>query len=628
MKLGNKFWNVLSYEGLVSLESLYGFKYQNYQFENVKTSQSFITGALGYKSKNYILHPNLIKLNIDLYYDLKTGESDYIQFPDQSEVRDLKKVYINASIFDTRPVSLLMYTNRSRVVHNREDLTDIYLNNKINGAILRVRNSFAPFSFTAEKSVNIQEEIQSKRTYNYENILYQIKSSTNISDRNNSYIDVSYKSKTQTSNIFGKIYNNIFDANFRNQLAFDADRKYTLNTFIRDFSHEQNGIQSSNFLIQENAFLKLPYSFTLNTNYNFRNSTTAGNKISSNQIIGRLSHQLFLSLGSQVFMDYLKSTQPAMCQNVFAVGGKIDYQKNIPFGKLFLGGGLSQRNVSTDSKGLSRNVYDEQHEISDGTITMLNEPFVDVNSIIVTDITNTVFYEPNLDYIIHERGDYIEIQRVPGGLMANNSLIYVDYSSIQLGSNSYTLNTGLFSAQLFLFNSFLNLYYKSSINEYNDIYNVNPATLNYLTQNIYGVRVKTGIINAGVEYEEHLSRLFPYYMTRYFFNLNSRYKKIIFSGNCSYQLADYFDANEYRNFYSFSSSVSYRINQYSGLNFNAFYNKQDGSNIYIEMLRLKCEYDLNIRRLKGKLSIEYYDQIYYETKLNLFRLSLKLIRRF
>ena len=68
-------------------------------------------------------------------------------------------------------------------------------------------------------------------------------------------------------------------------------------------------------------------------------------------------------------------------------------------------------------------MLNEEQVLRDGEMTLLNKPYVDVNSVVVKDVSGTLIYQANFDYILLERAGYVEIQRIPGGLIPNKGTV-------------------------------------------------------------------------------------------------------------------------------------------------------------------------------------------------------------
>ena len=103
-----------------------------------------------------------------------------------------------------------------------------------------------------------------------------------------------------------------------------------------------------------------------------------------------------------------------------------NYQKKIPFnGKLSLMYNYSNIKDSKIVNDQFAPIYDESHQLTDGDITFLGQTDINLNSVIVKNENGSIIYELNFDYILIQQGEFIQIQRIPGGQIRNNDAVLV-----------------------------------------------------------------------------------------------------------------------------------------------------------------------------------------------------------
>ncbi|WP_289053997.1 hypothetical protein [Carboxylicivirga marina] len=623
-----KIWNLQSYEGKVTFESQNGYNYERFSYDVINSGyKSSYAGGVEFNARNYIWHPSFLNVNFGIKYNLSSDKHNHTMYLDRSDVTDLKAGYVEMIVFNSRPLTIKTNINVGETITNRENYSNIHTKNKSYGANLMFKNKIVPIRFSVSKVSSIQDEIQTNRLFLYENTLIRTVGSKSFTERDDSYFDVSYKTRLRESNVFSTINNSIFNASFRNSLDIGDSDRYKLNTSIRN--RMQEGSSSNKTLtINESLSLILPENFSLKTSYVFMDNLYTNGKSTQNQSSSNLHHQLYLSLSSNVFFNYLNAKYPELERSEVEGGFNFDYKKKIPFGELNLGYRYSNKSVDVSSLDVEVDVFDEEKVLNDGELVMLANPYININSIVVTDVSNTVYYQPYIDYVLIERGNFIELQRVAGGLIPNNSPVHIDYTAHLPGSNSFKLNTNLFSARVSFFDSFLNLYFRMFHNDYEDIQNVDLGILNFLSQNIYGIRIGSNRIEGGVEYEKYNSNLTPYNQIKYFARATETFNKINISLNGSYQKINYLTDIESKEYINISGNATYNLNSFSRINFNTAYNLQSGSNININVFNAKCLYDLRIRQLTASVGIEYFDKTYFGDEYDFFRFSLKLLRRF
>ena len=94
-----KFFQPLSLSGALKLGGYYRYLegYSN-EIYNYQKSSLFYGGVL-LNSSSYFLHPNFLLLDLGIEYNPEKGHDLYLVVPDQSEIRTLKKLNMNATFF-------------------------------------------------------------------------------------------------------------------------------------------------------------------------------------------------------------------------------------------------------------------------------------------------------------------------------------------------------------------------------------------------------------------------------------------------------------------------------------------------------------------------------------------------
>ena len=189
-------------------------------------------------------------------------------------------------------------------------------------------------------------------------------------------------------------------------------------------------------------------------------------------------------------MNSKKPIKPSYDEKNVKFGVGFDYTKKIPFGQLRLSYHYYRHNQENESEEVPRQILNEPHILLDGSPELLDKPYVDISSVVVKDNTGTIIYQENLDYILVERNNFVEVQRVLGGLIPNGGQILVDYVAIQPGSYSYDLNNHDVFLGFILFNRLVEVYYHGRFQDYTNVEQTEFLTLNYFSQNIYGIRIE------------------------------------------------------------------------------------------------------------------------------------------
>ena len=315
---------------------------------------------------------------------------------------------------------------------------------------------------------------------------------TEVLFSHNNYL-YSYAELHQTSHVIDRVALN-------NNVFFDDARKYNLNS--RFTWYNQDGTTSFRRLeLLEGLTLRLPHQFKLMANLNLYNLKDPVQVWDQKKIRTTLQHKLYKSLTTRIYVDYTRiKLEAASLHTESDTRGGVDlkYTKKIPGGILNLNYRYFRQAFSTEGANGLLQVLNESQHLSDGELTLLNKPYVELPSVFVKDVTGTIIYQANFDYTLIQRGSYVEIQRIPGGLIPNNGEVYVDYAFLQPGSYSYGANNNMFSASLLLFNRLLEVYYRYAVQDYPKVNQGDLLTLNFYKQHVFGLRLDVGFARAGV----------------------------------------------------------------------------------------------------------------------------------
>ena len=274
-------------------------------------------------------------------------------------------------------------------------------------------------------------------------------------------------------------------------------------------------------------------------------------------------------------------------------------------------------------------VLNEVRVLSDGDLTLLEKPYVELPSVLVKDVTGTIIYQTGFDYNLIQRGSFVEIQRIPGGLIPNNGQVFVDYTYVQPGSYSYGANNHQFSTSLLLFSRMLELYYRYGVQDYPRVNQGDLLTLNFYKQHVFGVRLDLGMARAGIEADQYDSNIIPYRMVRYYLDVNWNFRsRLLFTLNGN--IRDYrMIADEVDQLYAnLSGKLAYQIRPKMRVSLETGYLNQRGTNIDLDLLTSRAEFQAYFNKLQVRLGLEMYRRLYLNSEFAFNGAYLQFIRRF
>lgn len=621
--------------GLTSLSGEVNLKAQYRKQENIfdnnlnESLQSTIfSGGVLLNARSYVWHPDFLILDVNANYNPESNQENYLVIPDRSEARTIKSLNLTATLFNQKPISLSGFANFNQSYINNEDLTNLRSNDQKAGGSFSFKNKYLPVSFNYMKGKWDQKEIISGRSFRNERATVQGRLTKSFTSKDNHKLNYNYNEYFRQDNNQPYITNSMNEISLYDNFYFDSDRKYYFSSAISNFNQKGNDVYDR-LQARETLTLKLPENFVFNTNYLLYNVQREYQSLNQNNFKFRLSHQLYLSLRTNVFVEYNNVSHSAYTEISDREGININYTKKIPKGQLSVSYNYTRFNQRMDSDPVVLQVFKEEHALVDAEIILLDKEYIDIETIIVADETGTIIYQENFDYILVERESFIEIQRIPGGQIADAQTVYVDYITTHQESFKYVSNNNSLGVNISFFKRLFEVYYRTSKQDYNSIEKSDYLTLNYYTRNIYGIRFLYKFVAGGVEYDHYNSDLIPYKLMRYYLRFQGNItNKIRYSLN--FNLRDYKMINEQTNqlFADVSGRISYKIGSRSKLNLESNYRKQQGRQIDLDLLTLRSEYSTAVRQLYFTVGVEMYRRNYLNEEINLTGGYVKIARRF
>lgn len=600
--------------------------------ETYEDQQSlYLLSGLKLNTSSYLWDKDILLIDLGGAYSPELRNENYITVPDRSEVRTLKKLDLRTTLFNNKPVTLQGFYNYDQSYFNRELLTNVRSTNQQWGGIFSLNNKFLPVTLNYRNQSWNQIETETGRTFNMDqqNLEARATKSFGSRDRNelvyshNNYL-YRYVELYQTEHLIDRV-------SLNNNIFFDKQRRYNLNS--RFTWYDQDGTTSFRRVeLLEGLSMQLPHHLRLMANFDLYNRKDPVQIWDQKRVRGSLQHKLFQSLTSKVYLEYTRLKQDAgqlHTETDFRGGLDLKYTKKIPTGYLNLAYRYYRHEHSTEGVEGLLQVISEEQLLADGEVTLLNKPYVEDFSVIVKDVTGTLTYQLNFDYILIDRGSYLEIQRIPGGMIANRETVYIDYTFLQPGSYSYGANNNFFSASVILFERLIELYYRYSVQDYPKVNHGDLLTLNYYRQHIYGARLDVGFARAGIEADLYDSNIVPYRMMRYYVDVNWNFRSYLLltlNGN----VRDYRNiADEVNQLYAnLSGKIVYRIGPRMRVSLESGYLNQRGINIDLDLLTARAEFLSTFNKLQLRVGLEMYRRLYLNSEFDFNGAYIQLTRRF
>jgi hypothetical protein len=633
-KIEPSFFKLTQLSGEVRLSGTYNYGENIINGENNEVKNSLLSAGIFLFTKSYMYHPNLLSLDISGGYEPKLGEYQELVRPDYSINGNQKFVRANAFLFKRLNYNLQTFVDFNENYSNRENFTSVKSVNKSYGGIFSLNNKFAPASIRYSNVKQDQLEIQSNRNIVREEETIEGIASKKHGEKSQSSINIRrrlYKNSIIQDSNQSDFDSKLDDYTFQNTLQLSKKMDGSLRSRVNYYTTETNQNVRDRFSINTNLLLELPYNLDVQSNYQYNQLNSNNQSEKNHQIFGSLTHRLYESLTSNLFIDFKKQNQSFFNESNTNFGFNIAYNKEIPFNsRLKVNYSFRNSLINRNGEVASISVFDETLYISDDQINIIDNANVTIATITVKDALGTIIYQENLDYFLVELGGFIEIKRIPGGLISNNSSVLVDYVFIQPEAYDLNNSSNNFRIAIEMLTNTFQIYYNYSSKEYRDRKFLPYLKLDFFNRNIYGGKLDFGFINAGVEYDDFDSNIVPFRLINYNANLTGRFKNRI-RYNISYNSVNYLmiaEEGRTQRFDYLTGNVSYFINYSTNLNLNVAYRSQQVDELDLGWLTGRLEFTTRIKQLEVRANLNYYKREFVNQNSNFYGASIQLSRRF
>lgn len=627
-------WKLTAISGEARIRGVYQeseTKNDNYLFMQ---KNSYLTGVFMLRTKSFFIHPNFVIVNLNATYSPETSRNYYLGIPDYAEKNNTEGLDFSALFFSKKRLNLTTNGSISTNIQNIENINVIKTKSRQYGAIIAYSNKFLPFSVGYTQQKSEQTTVGSDRKFNFDSRTIEASTKKSFfSSDNNSLAywhieNISTQPDTTSINIQPLSSMTTYD-NFEliDDIPLDSKRNYMFNSSISN-SNGRGTYNLKTLYANESLNLKLPKNFTFSNIYNLGITQQDLNKINTQGFRSGLNHQLFQSLNSNLFFEHNQTTQTDYNEQRNKIGIDFRYVKQIPNGKLTLLYSYYTEFQQVVTPPTTLKMIHQEYILSDNELVLFTKQNVNIQSVIVKNAAGNIIYQNNLDYVLVDKSPYLEIVRVPGGLIANGAPVFIDYTAEQAGLYKYDMNNNSFSTDLSLFKNVFNVYYRFSTQEYHNQSLMQNLVLNYFTRHVGGARLNFSFVKSGAEYEYYKSSIIPYQREKVFINLQKMYKNVFFTLNGNLQNYQMASENTNRQDMDVSGKIAYSIFKNVQLSFDLMYRNMRGAGVNLDLTTSKLEITSNINKLFFSVGAEVYWNQTVNNITNFKGLYLQLKRSF
>jgi len=625
-------WQLMSYSGQINLRGNYRETESWLKDAYTKNSDAFLNGIFQLRTQSFFVHPNFMTLNLNGIYNTNALRNNTIGIPYYSEKNNNEALEGSAVFFKKRNFNLVANGSFYNSVQNIENLARTETKSNFFGSAFSYNNNVLPFSLSFTKQKTDEHVVDAQRSFKLDQRIYQATADKSFSSFNHHSLSFQRTETTSDQTDVGFV-NPLHAVNALNQLNLNDDLVFGPRKSIAFSSGFSNSEQTGNTLyrnlsVMENLAVKLPMRFVLNDSYNYRRVRQDASEIDYQVFQSTLSHQLFESLNSRLLYEHRITDQAAYREQRDKTGIELRYVKKIPTGKFNLYYAYYREYQTAKAPSVTLNVVREEYVLTDNQITLLKNQNVIMQSVVVRDITGAITYQQGVDYLLVEKDPYIEIMRVPGGLIPNNASVFIDYTAIHPVFYQYNLNNHSLNADVSVFKNKLDVYYRLYAQRYDNQSNTENLVLNIFSRHVTGAKVDFNFINGGAEYEYCKSNLFPYEGMRYFVGMQYMYKNLSFILNGNFTNYQVNNENTRRRDSDLSSKIAYGIVKNVKVSADYMYRATKGSGINLDIQTTRFEITANLHKLFLSAGSEFYWNKDVNSKINFKEQYIQLTRNF
>ncbi|RMH81713.1 MAG: hypothetical protein D6681_17760 [Calditrichaeota bacterium] len=623
-------WHIQSLNGAVSLGGDYRSRRITFRSQFTEQPQVFyFDSRIDLRSQSYIWHPNFMFIDLTAQLSPFNRRRDvFLTVPNRTESQVAENFRLQTTFFRQRPFSVNLFANWGRHFTSREFATDVEVFNRDYGITASLHNRLLPVNLSFSRNGWEQTELLTGRKFT--SVRKALRSTTYKSFGKNDRHQLSYAYEDYTRDFTAatRVRNRISSINLQNFVPFDGGRRSSFNSII--WYTSQRGSQTfRRFQAIERLDIQLPHRLAFAGNYQFFRFRQSDFTSRQHNVMGRLEHQLYQSLRSRVFYEYTNLSQTTFDEKRHTVGIGLNYRKKIPTGRLTLSYEVRRRNEDRRGEPTLFRVVDEEHTLRAGELVLLGNPFIDPNSVVVTDLTQTIIYVAGVDYLLIPRGDFLEIRRIPGGRIPVGATVLVDYQTERPISYEFDVNNRTFATSVNLFQQLVELYFRYHSQDFDNIQGTTVRILKTIHQKVYGGRLAVAFVTGGVEVDRTDSNILPYRSTRYYLSLNPYFSGTLqMTLTTNWQQYDLISEREKQEFFYTTGNLRYRLTRTTRLNLVGQYRFQEGRGLDLNLTGLRAEIQTRYRMLYITGGVEYFHRNFTGEKTRFSNVFLRLQRQF
>lgn len=397
--------------------------------ETKNTSHDWIETAT-IDTNGWAYHPNLMEYHLAFRPEWEQEKFKEWQTTDstQTSKRDSSILAYDTSttFLKQKPCSLDVFANRNTRKIDLSYAPDTDFDTKTWGSRLNFTNPTLPASL---EYINKQSDQTGFYTSNEDRDQLQatIRNNLKYSTTELNVLHDETKRTTQSTSDTTNMQSNTTNAEFNNTYLFAGDDNLRLDSLLYMTQAKYDEVKIDSWLASENFFWTHDKNLLTQYTFNFNRHEVDDTDTEQKEIKALLTHHLDNALTTNLGAGVSLSDFAGGNQDLYDSNLGFLYHKPIPWGNIQLGAAYDYGVTNRNGTG-SVIPTEERYALITGEQTLLQKENVVIESIVVTDVTNTIVYTKNIDYNVQEIGPSVEISRMLLGSITDGQQVIVRYS--------------------------------------------------------------------------------------------------------------------------------------------------------------------------------------------------------
>lgn len=479
--------------------------------------RTLVSPAVGFTVNGSFYHPNLLQFQLSPELGADWENSRVDPLGSASSWKFLQRYHALADLLAQKPYATSIIGDKDMVYRDY----DFFSRVRVDSQQFAARSGYAggpvPFTLAVQHYDETEDNPQRPRDFR-QNTFSLSAENHRTAASGRTQLTYNLSEFTRHDDGFNTTHGLNQNLTCRDSEEFGARKQARLTSTVNYTSLTRTEVPTSRLLAQED--LRLEHTPKLQSAYDYLFSYSTAGDSDARTHDGRVdvTWELLrdLSVGWDARADDTRATSPGstLDSQTYGAGLSAQYSPTLSsWARLVVGDSVHYDHDRREASGVLQNIIGEALTLTDGIVTLLNQPNVAPGTIHVWgDAAHSIAYFAGVDYEVIAHGDFTEIRRVPGGTIPNGATVYVDYAATQQGSSAYDTVANSANFRLDFWNGCLGLFGHWTRQFYDGGENLLLRTIN---DKLIGVDATCRWFRASAEYEDADANLAPYRRARF-----------------------------------------------------------------------------------------------------------------